>query len=121
MTPTFDPPPMTDPYGDFDPEGAGPEGAERAEEDAINVLRAAGLGGELKAEGVDAEDARADELGIDEPDVSGADADGPAVDGSGVSEAGADGADGADGAEGDRAQRARPAGRRGRGRVPVPA
>jgi single-strand DNA-binding protein len=115
MTPTFDPPPMTDPYGDFDPEGAGPEGAERAEEDAINVLRAAGLGGELKAEGVDAEDARADELGIDESEVSGADADESAVDGSGVSEAGADGA------EGDRAQRARPAGRRGRGRVPVPA
>jgi single-strand DNA-binding protein len=51
--PTFDPPPMTDSYGDFDPAGPQSEDAEAAEEDAMNVLRAAGLAG-ASAAGVDA-------------------------------------------------------------------
>jgi single-strand DNA-binding protein len=98
--PTFGPPPMTDSYGDFDPAGPESEGAESAEEDAVNVLRAAGLGGEAHPEGPGAEEPGAEEPGADE--------------------SGADGAD-VDGAEANRADRDRPAGRRGRARMPVPA
>jgi single-strand DNA-binding protein len=95
-TPTFDPPPMTDSYGDFDPAGPDSEGAESAEEDAMNALRAVGLGGEPEAAG------RAE---AGEPESGGAEAVGAAE---------------TAGADADRADRDRPAGRR-RARVPAPA
>jgi single-strand DNA-binding protein len=120
LTPTFDPPPMTEPYGDFDSPGTGLEGAESTEKDAINVLRAAGLGGERTAGGETDEEARVGEL--DGGELDGGELDGGELDGD-ESEVGVTGADetGGDGAEGDRVRRHRANGRRGRGRVPVPA
>jgi single-strand DNA-binding protein len=126
-TPTFDLPSMTDSYGDFDPAGpdsAGPdsegpdsegpdsegpdsegpdsEDAEKAEEHTMNVLRAAGPGGEPGADSAD----------TDAADTDAPNTDAPNTDAAGAGEAGAYRAEAGPSAQ--------PPGRRGRARVPVP-
>jgi single-strand DNA-binding protein len=110
-TPTFEPPstPPAGSYGGFGATDDGTEGTDDEEEDVMNVLRAVGLGAELKgADGTETDETGADGPETGEPDGDGADADGPAVDGPDVPDAGP--------ADGERSVR-----RRNRTRVPVPA